>query len=83
MINQKRIIEKRNGLTLLIEEIETNQIVNKEMLNFAEFNQELAGFRYFCKKTNKEVQRYILFYKNLSTKEIFNNYNTKNYDKKN
>lgn len=45
-------------------------------MNYFQFQQELAGFDYFDKKTNKQVFRFILFLKRLTPEQVFKKYNT-------
>jgi hypothetical protein len=49
--------------------------MNRE--TFMQFTRELKGFNFFDKKTNKQVYRYQMYWKNLTPDQCFDMYNTK------
>ena len=44
-------------------------------MTYFQFQQELSGFDYYDKKTNKQVFRFILFLKRLTPEQVKSKYN--------
>lgn len=45
--------------------------------SFFEFNKELSGFKFFSKKTGKQIYRFQMYWNGLTPYECFQKYDTK------